>query len=235
MTKPSGGFPDYQAYASWKGTSLTQPRTVYPVGVHDFGQVNLSNYASLALVMTAHTGNSLVVLKWYLDQAQTQKVDQYTFAINGGDIANLVLPAVTPYVDISITVTSAGGQDLDVAFTPSNAVLSGAAYARTPASVGEIGKTLPASGSQNYSLGFIAPGSAWWFIQPYDTAGKLQLDILCRDENGAPKYWLVKNAGFVGPTSGFIMLPGYSVQATVTNNDGAAPHEYDFTFVADGR
>lgn len=235
MTKPSGGYPDFQSSVSWKGTSLAASSTSYPVGNTDLATVNLTNYASLNLNMVAASGNSLVTLTWWLDSALTQRVDTQTFPLLSGDVATLIFPAIAPYVDVSIGVTGAVPQVLTWAATPTNTGADQVSYARPPVTAGEVGHTLTVSTNKTYGVNRIAPGQAYFFFNPYDATGKLQLDIQCLNENGTSALWLVKQPAPTVAVSGIITLPAMHVQATVTNNDGAASHSYDFTLVADGR
>lgn len=234
MTTPAGGYPDFQAPVQWKGSRVSAPSMAYPFGVTDFGLINLTNFASLGLSMRVPAGNLKLILTFWADQAMTVKVDTYTIPVVSGTTVDLLVPAVASYVDIQIDVQSGGGATVVYNFTPSNVPSNELSYVGPAQSLFEQNKTIIASGNSQTSPFYLVPGPAYFEFLPYDSTGKLQIDVQSLTATGGPGARLIRQAG---PTTEFfrtLILPCEPIQVTITNTDAAGPHTYDMALIANG-
>lgn len=96
-----------------------------------------------------------------------------------------------------------------------------------------IARILPASQTDTYMLPGTQPGPAELYFGPYDTTGKLFVNVrpVFKDGSfGAPIYFISntsKPIDSTGQGNAQIYLPNFRIQVSVQNTDGAASHEYD--------
>jgi len=96
-----------------------------------------------------------------------------------------------------------------------------------------IARILGANGIDTYELPGIQPGPAELYFGPYDSTGKLFVNVRPVFNNGvrgAPIYFIATGSlpiNSTGQANAPLYLPNFNIEIVVQNTDGAASHEYD--------
>lgn len=227
MTKPSSGYPDFQSYASWRGTPANAAGSSSAPGTTLLGAFDMSNYASLAVVAQNTTGTAVLHVQWWTDSTMATFVDDATIPLNHNVTVNLVMPAEAPYVSVSVVVDAGPNATLNYILTPTNLAENEVRFAGVCKQLAFIARTVPAASVDSLTSAYIIPGQALVSFVPGDTLGKLDVRVQSLDKTGNPASTLFMNKGAIAPFSQVIILPVAAVVLQIINNDGGAGHVYD--------
>lgn len=227
MTKPSAGYPDFQSYASWRGTPALLPATSYPAGTTLLGQFDMSNYASLQVVVENTTGVAELHTQWWTDATKTILVDDSTIPLNHNMVVNLLMPAQSAYVSVSVVVQAGPNATVTSNLTPTNMATNETRFPGVPRQLAFIARTLAASGSDSVTSAYAFPGNAQVSFVPGDNLGKLHVRVQSLDRAGNPASTLFDDPGNTGAFQQPIILPCAAVVLQIFNNDAGASHTYD--------
>ena len=227
-TKTMADYPDWQNFPTAQSDNLfPAANQVLPPGTYKTPVTPAVNWSSVTVLAHPVQGAGQVTIAHYADPAAAQPVGSDTWPVNSTTGLVVQTPLRARYVQVTLTVTSAGNM---TAMTW--AALASAAADRISFPVGrqtatDLGRALAANGAATYTLGQICAGPALFYFKPADAAGKLTVTIREVDELG----------NLVGPVADFgaptslvqqtIVIPDKIMRVTVTNTDAAGPHTYD--------
>lgn len=227
MTKPSSGYPDFQSYASWRGTSAKALAVSYPPGTTTLGSFDLSNYASLAVVAENTTGIAVLHIKWWTDSTMTTFVDDATIPLNHNVVLNLIMPAVSAYVSVDVIVDAGPNATVSSVLTPTNLAENEVRFAGVPRQMAFIAKTVAANTTDSLTSAYMVPGQAMVSFTPGDNLGKLAVRVQSLDKTGNPASTLFGPVNPTVPLSQIILLPVAAIVLQIINQDLGASHVYD--------
>lgn len=227
MTKPSGGYPDFQGYASWRATPAAASATSYPPGTQVLGTFNMTNYASLAVVVENTTGVAELHVQWWTDSSMTTFVDDATIPLNHNMVVNLAMPAESAFVSVSVIVQAGPNATITSVLTPTNLAMNECRFIGVPRQLSFIAKTILASATDSLTSAYAYPGQALLSFVPGDALGKLQVRVQSLDRTGNPASTLFFDPGPVGAFQQILILPVAAIVMQIINTDAGAPHVYD--------
>lgn len=231
MTTPSGGYPDFQSYASFKGTPIVAPLTARAAGTFTIGDMNLGNYGSLNAFIKCTAGNGELSIKWWTDSTKTTLVDTHLIPIVANTTIDLALPTLSSFVTIAINVVSVGGMTEAHMMTPSNAIPPYIVNLSIPDPAGRTAKSLAASAVDTLLVDYVVPGNAFLSFTPADATGKLQVQVQSIDKTNSASFTLFNDPGPTSKINTPLLLPYAPCQLVITNTDGAGPHTYTATLL----
>lgn len=226
MTTPSGGYPDFQGYASFKGTPIVAASTHRATGIFTVGDMNLANYGSLNAFMQCTAGNGELQITWWTDSTKTTVVDKHLIPITANVTIDLALPTLSSFVTIAVNAVAVGGITESHLFTPSNAIPPNIVSLSIPDMNGRNTRSLAASAVDSLLIDYVSPGQAFLSFTPADATGKIQVQVQAIDKNNNVSFTIFNNAGPTAPINQLLLLPYAPVQLVLTNNDGAGAHTY---------
>ncbi len=95
--------------------------------------------------------------------------------------------------------------------------------------------SIPASGSQNVLLPFVAEGPGHWTVYPRDTAAKLNVAIWEVGQNGGQSVKMDEQDAIAVSVNRPLYGANQVIGLFVTNTDATAAHALDARVVIDGR
>jgi len=226
MTVPSGGYPDFQAYASFKGTPIVAASAARAAGLFTVGDMNLANYGSLNAAVKCTAGNGELKITWWTDSTKTISIDTHQIPIVANVTIDLALPTLSSFVTIAINVVSGGGMTESHMFTPSNAIPPYIVNLSIPDMAGNNAKSLAASAVDSLLVDYVVPGNAFLSFTPADATGKIQVQVQAINKSNNVSFTLFNNPGPTAPINVLVILPYAPCQLVLTNTDGAAAHTY---------
>lgn len=226
MTAPSGGYPDFQASPSFKGTPIVAASTVRPVGVFTVGDMNVANYGALNAFMKCTNGNGELQITWWTDITKTTQVDKHLIPIVAGVTIDLALPTLSSFITIAINTVSVGGMTESHMFTPSNAIPPYITDMSIPDMAGNNNKALVALAADTLLVDYVVPGNAFLSFTPADATGKIQVQVQAINKSNQVSFTLFNNSGPTAPINVPLLLPYAPCQLVLTNTDAANPHTY---------
>lgn len=234
MTTPSGGYPDFQGYSSFKGTPLVAAHTVRNAGLFTIGDVNLSNYGSVNVFVDVTVGTGELQIQWWSDSTKTILIDQYNIPAITAATINLCMPAISSFITVAIDVLGGAAMTVAHMVTPSNAIPPTLMDPAVPVQTGFTSKSLAAGATDTSLAEYVIPGEAWLSFSPDAATGKLDCTVQSLDNLGAVAFNV---AHFIAPTAPInvpIMLPLAPVQLVVHNTDGVSAHTYSSCLISVG-
>lgn len=226
MTAPSGGYPDFQSYASFKGTPIVAASTHRPTGIFTVGDMNLANYGSLNAFMQCTAGNGELQITWWTDSTKTTIVDKHLIPIIANVTIDLALPTLSSFVTIAVNAVAVGGITESHMFTPSNAIPPNIVSLSIPDMNGRNGQALAALQVDSLLIDYVSPGQAFLSFSPADATGKLQVQVQAINKSNNVSFTIFNNPGPTVPINVPLLLPYTPVELVVTNTDAANPHTY---------
>lgn len=226
MTAPSGGYPDFQSYASFKGTPIVAASAARAAGLFVVGDMNLANYGSLNAFMQCTAGNGELQIIWWTDSTKTTKVDTHLIPIVANTTINLALPTLSSFVTIKINVVSGGGMTESHMMTPSNAISPYIVNLSIPDPAVRNAQVLAASAVDTLLIDYVVPGNAYLSFTPADATGKIQVQVQAIDKSNNVSATLFNNAGPTAAINTALLLPYAPCQLVLTNTDGVGAHTY---------
>lgn len=226
MTTPSGGYPDFQGYASFKGMPIVAASTHRAAGLFTIGDMNLGNYGSLNAFIGCTSGNGELQITWWTDSTKTTQVDKHLIPIVANVTIDLALPTLSSFVTIAINVVSGGGMTESHMMTPSNAIPPYIVNLSIPDPAGRTAKSLAASAVDTLLIDYVVPGNAFLSFTPADATGMLQVQVQSIDKTSSASFTLFNDPGPTAKINTPVLLPYAPCQLVITNKDGAAAHTY---------
>lgn len=226
MTTPSGGYPDFQGYASFKGTPIVAAPTARAAGIFTIGDMNLGNYGSLNAFMKCTAGNGELQITWWTDSTKTTVVDKHLIPIVANVTIDLALPTLSSFVTIAINVVSGGGMTESHMMTPSNAIPPSIVSLSIPDPAGRNAHVLAAAAVDSLLIDYVSPGQAFLSFTPADATGKIQVQVQSIDKNNLVSSTLFNSPGPTAPINIPLLLPYAPAQLVLTNTDGVGAHTY---------
>lgn len=227
MTKPSGGYPDFQGYASWRATPESAAATSYAPGTTVLGTFNMTNYATLSIVAENTTGVAELHVQWWTDSTMTTFVDDATIPLNHNMVVNLAMPAESAFVSVSLVVQAGPNATVTSVLTPTNLAMNEVRFIGVPRQLSFITRTIPASATDSVTSAYAYPGQAMVSFTPGDALGMLSVRVQSLDRTGNPASTLFFDPGPAGAFQQLIILPVAAVVLQIINNDAGASHVYD--------
>lgn len=226
MTTPSGGYPDFQAYSSFKGKPIVAASTARAFGLFTIGDMNLGNYGSLNAFVNCTAGNGELQITWWTDSTKTSVVDKHLIPIVANVAIDLALPTLSSFVTIAINVVSGGGMTESHMMTPSNAIPPYIVNLSIPDPAGRTNHSLAASAVDSLLIDYVVPGQAFLSFTPADATGMIQVQVESIDKTDSVSFVIFNNTGPTAPINVPLLLPYAPCQLVLTNKDGAAAHTY---------
>lgn len=223
-------YPDWQTYPTAQGTNLFPAYSqVLAPGAHSTGVIATSSWSSVTVIVHPSAGAAQVQVIHHAAPDGSQPVDSSTWPVN----SNTKLIARTPlralYVEIIITVTSAGNLTAVTWATPQAASSDRISFPVGQVNVSAFALAVPASTTDTASVGAIVAGQALMYVKPYDNSGHLAVVIHAVSELGVTGQLI---ADFGAPTAlvqQLITVPDLITTVSITNTDATAPHTCDFS------
>lgn len=227
MTKPSSGYPDFQAYASWRGTPTLAPATAYTPGTHQLATFDMSNYATLNVVAENTAGVAELHVQWWTDATMATFVDDATIPLNHNMVVNLAMPAESAFVSVSVIVQAGPNASVTSVLTPTNLATNEVRFIGVPRQLSFIAKSLAASATDSVTSAYAFPGQAMVSFTPGDALGMLEVRVQSLDRSGNPASTLFDDPASTGAFQQMIVLPTAAVVLQIINHDAGAAHVYD--------
>lgn len=223
-------YPDWQTYPTAQGTNLfpAYSQTLTP-GAHTTGVIPISSWSSMTVIVHPSAGAAQVQVVHHAAANGTEPVDSSTWPVNASTKLIARTPLRALYVEIIITVTSAGNLTAVTWATPQAASSDRISFPVEQLNVSAFGLTVPASTTLTASVGAIVAGEALFYVHPYDTTGKLDVVIHAVSELGVSGQLI---ADFGAPTAllqQLITVPDLITTVSIANTDAAAAHTCDFS------
>ena len=234
MTTPSGGYADFQGYASWKGTPIVAASTARPAGLFTIGDINLANYGSLNAFVQATVGFGELRITWWTDSTKTVVVDKHLIPIVANVTIDLSMPTLSSFVTVQINVISVGGMTEAHMMTPSNVNPPSMVNISIPDLAGNNNKILAALAVDTLLVDYVVPGNAFLSFTPADATGKIQVQVQAINKNNQVSFTLFNNPGPTVPINVPLILPYAPAQLVLTNTDAGAAHTYTACLVSLG-
>lgn len=227
MTTPTG-HPDYQAYAQWRGLNLF-PDTVLnqAPGSVTFGPFTMTHWSALWLRMLITAGQAQVSLHWWADAAATIGLGADTFFVNATTSLLTSMPVQGPY--LTVVVNNTGGINLVGTrwMTGSNNNPGRPIFPITTDEASAINIAVTSGTPVNRRPGFIMGGLGYLMVNPRDATGHLTFVLQQLDETNTVQAILWQAVGITALVTLNFVAPAIPIQLQVTNNDGAAQHNFD--------
>lgn len=225
-------------YPDWQASASTQSGNVFPAfsqvlapGAHPGVITPVFSWESLAMTVVPSAGAAKVSVSHYADLAGTQLVGADTWTVNATTSLTVRVPLRGPYAQLSVTVTSAGNLTAKTWGAYQTPAADRISFPVAGQIIFEADHVLPASTSKTYVFPQICAGSANWSFVPFDTTGKLNPFVQIVDELGTVIARVSDRGNPVTIDNALLQVPDSIVQVVVTNEDGAATHEYGFSLI----
>ena len=99
------GYPDGQRVQNWDGPLLINAQASGTSNVYQSPVINTSRYSSIAGFVNAQSGQVLMNLAWYADQAQTIQIGTKQLALDPHQVngAQFCIPNMGPWLQVSLS------------------------------------------------------------------------------------------------------------------------------------
>lgn len=229
-TRSMTDYPDWQSFPNAQGDNLFAAfaQTLAP-GTHPTPVLPALSWSSITIIAGASAGAGQIQLNHFADAAATQQIDSDNWPFNAATELRVRSPLRGKYTRIDIIVTSPGnltGQFWANFLSASSDRISFPVGAQN---LSDFDHALAASGTKTYDMGAIVGGQAFFYLKPYDAAGKLAASMFVVDELGNPGQLI---CDFGTPTAIVrqqLAVPDKIVRVEIDNKDAAASHAYDFS------
>lgn len=115
------GHPDWQSYASWRGSPIVSNSALgLPGGGQNLGITPIPHWSSLTIRASATNRNVTIIATFYADAGGTFIVQQVAFTVPVGCLLSVNVPALGPFVQIIVNNLGAAGGSMGLFVEPSN-------------------------------------------------------------------------------------------------------------------
>lgn len=235
MSTPGSGHADFQTYGQWQGQQVFDNSITIDPGGTVVYQATLVNFASLKLEALALTGVVLAKVAYYQDAAFTIIDSSFTYMMQTNQNMAELIPNITPFVKVTLAAGSFAGATAACIVAPMSAQVGKHTYygaAQTLSAGGTL--SIPASGLRTFTPNFVIPGLAYVHFYPFDTTGKLGMNIVALDGNGNEAQDYLFYPGPATPVHDTIYFGPEGWHLNIFNVDAAAAHSCNFVVVQVG-
>lgn len=229
-TQSMTDFPDWQSFPNAQSGNLFSPfNATLPPGTYDSGLIPAQSWSSVMIAVSASAGAGVITITHYADPLATQLIDSDSWPVNATTALRVRTPLRGTYINLNITVTSAGNMTANFWANFLSASSDRISFPVGSQNISDFNKTLAALASVTYDIGEIVGGQAFFYIKPYDATGKLAVAMFVVSEIGVSGQLI---ADFGNPTAIIrqqLAIPDKIVRVQVSNTDGAASHTFDFS------
>ena len=232
------GFPDFQAYAQWRGLNLLPAYIqTLPVGHTLSGPQLVSSWRGVQLRIKPSAGNCVVVLHWYDDVAETEITGSDTWNVSTGVVLSVTSPIKGQYCDLDINVTSAGAMTADTQLFGVNSVTDRLAYVTGGSQITQTSLVIAAGATALFIVSPIVAGPAtvnWSFA---DNSGMIGVTVNRFNADGTA-------GAILADLGSSTLLTPFTQQVTLIDNlcglqlknaDAVNPHTCSVRLVPAGR
>jgi len=223
-------YPDWQTFPNAQSDNLFTAfnQTLTP-GLHSTAVLPALSWSSIIIIVSPSAGAAQVQITHFADLAGTQAIDADSWPVNASTRLVVRTPLRGRYVRIDINVTSPGNLTSDTWANFLSATSDRISFPVSQQNLSDFDNTIAHSTSNTYDIGEITAGMALFYFKPYDTTGKLSVELHGVDELGNPGQLI---ADFGKPTAivqQLITVPDLILQVEVDNTDTVSSHTYDFS------
>lgn len=146
----------------------------------EFGPFPVSSYQSIFAAVRGLAGQISAAVDFYADQALTELTDPLTWQLNTGCTLNVFTPIAGAYCQVVLTeLTGIAPATGDIAIAGTDVPATAPTYPVRPQSrIWGTPRSVPAASTGVFQIpGVIIGGTGYLYINPGDTAGKLDYQI----------------------------------------------------------
>lgn len=232
------GYPDDQGYPNSTGPPIAdQPAFSLSPGTPFHAEGFVGNFPAVRVHVSPAGGTNgcAVNVSYYDDETKAFIVGQYNWIIGPGSALPAVAPNLAPYVTIDVTTTVAGANNCAIQLTPMTTAVPSVRYYAVGNEGTALNVAIPASGNTTLLLPFVVEGPGQLFVNPRDTAGKLNFEVWEIGQSGGNQWPIALIQNPAGPAQVPLYAAGQTLRLAVNNVDAAGPHSFDARLVVDGR
>lgn len=224
MTGPTSGFPDWQQYASWRGSlAIDDAPNVAAGAAFGIGSFAMGNYASVRVRITTSVGRTEIVMLGEDDPFGAGQHLIKRWIASTDTSVHCVIPVPTTYVEFEGTADAALGWQGTISVQPVNVATDKVHYYGYNSIVTAENIVINAGVTHTYYPVVMLPGPAH-FWGATNVAG---VDVIhtaqTYDRNGVTEHRIATFRQFpaIGANIDF-EIPERAWRMTVFNNTGAA-------------
>lgn len=225
-------YQDWQSFPTAMGMNLFPAVSqVLAPGVHPGAVQTVSSFSSLAVAIVPSAGAGQLTVNHWSDAAGTVSAESDTWQFRVG--GNLVMrtPLRSPYVSLSLNVTSPGNLTASTWATLLASQSDRITYP-IPGQQAGVDNTVLAGGAvDQWRMPAIASGAAMLTFLPGNTLSKLTVEVIAEDELGNALYHIMFPTAPVGLLMQPLILPGVVTIIQITNTDATNAHSYGVNLV----
>lgn len=188
-----------------------------------------ANFQGVQFKVAPQTGGVLITLLWFDDFPPTSLIDGDEWYADQNTMLNVVTPVKGLVADVTISNILAANNTVNTYAAGLQSAGNQYIYPVTSNFIGINSKSLAHGASITYKLPAIQPGHAWLMFNPYDTSGKLTIEIQARVGISSGTFEILTAQAPTATLDEIIGLPAQAVQVIVTNTDGVSGHSFDLT------
>lgn len=223
------GHPDWQDFPSWRQSpQFNASETAINGAQVLLAQFPTANFGSL--FMRAYGANNGGQMRVGYADSNAFSPETFSFEYTFNQFTDLAVnvPVLGNWARVHLFAPAAQSVTVNMETFLNNNNAPIPQFQNSVNFINLIGVTVPASTFNVYYLAAVQPGPAEVYFGPYDTLGKVQLNIRPMFSDGtfgAPFYFL---PGPTGPTPAQPYLPNYPIQVVLNNTD-TVNHQLDFS------
>lgn len=234
MTAPVG-HPDGQDYATWQAVVIENSVVTAAPGANPLGIMTLVNFASLYVSLTPNADGVTAIVTYYQDALGADPILVYTLQPNSHSALAVVIPNFGPYAQVTIENAQLVSETISVSVVPVNMPVTEPTYVVAGNMFATGFQTLALSASATWFLPLIAPGPCFWWFQPNDATGKLNLAVTIGPDVAMAGDLVLEKFGPTAELEGVMYLSDQPYTWTVSNTDATAAHSYRLAVIAPGK
>lgn len=224
-------FPDWQAFPSAQGANLfTAVSQTLPPGTYTSVVMPVTSFSSLSAVINPSSGSGQLLVNHWADSAGTVSADTDTFLFTQGAALVVRTPLRSPYMSLTLKVTSAGNL---VATTWATLLASSSARVTFPVptqQAGDESQTLGGGVQAQWRIPAIVSGPGMLLYFPGDNSGKITVQVVATDELANVLYTVFPTTA---PTANLVQplqIPDKPILIKITNTD-TVNHSYGVSLI----
>lgn len=223
-------YPDWQSYPTAQSDNLFPDYTqTLPPGLNKGTVLPALSWSSILMMASPTAGAGQLQITHYADAAATQPIDSDTWPVNATTRVVVRSPLRGKYVRLDYTVTSATDLTVNNWANFLSATSDRISYPVAAQNLSDFDHSLAPGAVATYDIGEIAGGQAFFYVKPYDNAGKLDVVMFAVDELGNSGQLI---CDFGGPTAILrqqLAVPDTIIRVQVTNTGASTTRSYDFS------
>lgn len=225
-------YPDWQTFpVAMAGNLFGAVSQVLTPGPHATPVIPVTSFSSLSVVIVPTAGAGTLTVSHWADPAGTVSAETDTWRFRPGAALVMRTPLRAAYVSLTLSVTSPGNLTASTWATLLASTSDRVSYPVSGQQAGVDTHAIAAGAVDEWRLPAVVAGPAMLAFKPYDTSGKVTVEVYTTDELDTEMYYVMFPVAPTVPLMQPLQLPGEITIVAVTNTDSATAHTYGVNLI----